>query len=291
MSRARAIWLAGVVAIAIASLWTDSTALLERVLPALARSELATLDQLAGLRTDEGSPRSDAPLPVELDAAAPAAVRAAIAADEVYAPGPGPHHLFVELVVLERAAALRLSLERRGWTVHAPTPSRRRLFPGLAMVPMLIGLLAWARWRDRVIALVAAAGLAQLAVTLWPWPVALPAGSLRADLLAAPLVAPALALALRLDELGSMLAGGLIALCLVLAWFDHRRSRARGGRWLLRALLGAIAAVSLVEASTRASLPAWCTTWIGALASIGLVVLVVRCRAAWPTGSPGEAPA
>jgi hypothetical protein len=173
---------------------------------------------------------------------------------------------------------LRLALERRGWSVHAPRPTRRRLLPALAAWPVLLGLATWARWRAGVVAVVVAAVLAQLALAVWPWPDAVPPASAREDFVRGPLVAPIVALARGLDELGTALAAGVIAMCLVLAWFDHRRSRSTGARTLVRGLAAVMGVVALVEAIARSG---WAASWL-TLAGAATLVLVLVATLAVP---------
>lgn len=278
MTRARVTWSAAVVVAALLSARGDDGTLLARVMPALARTELAALDEIAGLH-DPSRVGDALPVAITADDAAAVAVAEAVADDPAYRIAEGPHRLVAELVATGRACALRLSLERRGWMVHTPKPTRRRLAPALAVLPTLAGLATWARWRDRVVAIVVAALLAQLAVALWPWPAELPPAGALDDLASSPLVAPLVALARGLDDLGTALAAGVIALCLVLAWFDHRRSPTRGARGLARGLAAVLGVLALVEAAVRSGWAASCLTLVGAATTavvIGVAVCVPR---------------
>ncbi len=292
MMLARAAWLGGAVLAAGLAARADDGTLFARVLPSLARHELEALDRLAGLRAADGKPRDADGLPIALDGddTATSIVREAVADDGVWRLAEGPHRLVVEPVALARACALRLSLERRGWILHTAQPTRRRLLPALALVPALLGLAVWARWRRRLAAVLVAAATAQTALALWPWPAELPPGRWLDDLAAGPLVAPVVALARGLEELGTALAVGVITLCLLLAWFDHRSSRARGAGLVGAGMLAVFGGLALLEAATRASWSAWCLTLVGALASALVLVLALTCSRVWHDIAPTREP-
>ena len=62
---------------------------------------------------------------------------------------------------------------------------------------------------------------------------------------------------------GQYIGGGVIALCMVLAGFDHRRSGDRGGVLLISGVLGAMGALAWVEIAGRVGLFAWMGTGAG----------------------------
>ena len=287
MTRARVTWSAAVVVAALLSARADDGTLLARVMPALARHELAALDDVAGLHDPSRSTDALA-VAITADEAAADAVAEAVAGDPAYRIAEGPHRIVAELVATGRACALRLSLERRGWMVHTPQPTRRRLAPALAVVPVLAGLASWARWRDRVVGLVVAAVLAQLAVAFWPWPAELPPAGVLDDLVSGPLVAPIIALARGLDDLGTAIAAGVIALCLVLAWFDHRRSPTGSARGLVRGVLAVLAVLALVEAAVRSGWAASCLTLVGAATTAIVIALAFYVPRTWHTQEPAR---
>jgi hypothetical protein len=71
----------------------------------------------------------------------------------------------------------------------------------------------------------------------------------------------------------------VVALCLVLAWFDHRRSANRGARGLVRGLAAVLAVLALVEAAVRSGWAASCLTLVGAATTaivIGVSIYVPR---------------
>jgi len=260
-------------AFAAAALWFASPeSLAERVAPGLFGSELAALDRAAGIRDADGTVRVE-PVPVRVEVEGPpwvqSAALAAVVADAGYAVGQGPHRLLGEFVLDGHAAAARWSLERRGWAVRAPAPTARRLLPALAWAPLLLALLAHRRWRRPAWIAAAAAIAAQALSFAWPWPSGLPTPTPADELRSSPAIRPLLQLATELDEGGVAIAGGVIALCLVLAWFDHRRSPDRPVP--LAGLAIAIAALVWVEAALRVSCGAWMTTPSGALSLLGAV--------------------
>jgi len=275
---AATVLLAGVVALAIAS---DRDDLARSVVPALARTELGELDRLAGLREDDGQRTGSEALPVGVRADGPPWIAESIAdivaADDAYAVRGGPHAIVGELVVVPTAVALRLSLERRGWLLHAPA-MRRRLQPALAVVPAVVGIATWAWTRRVAIGIVIAGVLAQLVLASWPWPVELVAPRGGSELASGPLGALVLAVARRMDRVGIAVAGGVIAASTVLAMFEHRRSRGRGGPALVVGVLGVLGAIAWIEAAGRASVGAWATTPGGAIAALLAVAAIVVLR-------------
>jgi hypothetical protein len=97
-------------------------------------------------------------------------------------------------------------------------------------------------------------------------------------------IRPLLDLGARLDERGVAIAGGVIALCVVLAWFDHRRSRDRPLPVVGLAI--AVSAIAWSEAALRVSCGAWLTTFSGAGAAAALLGFFLGSR---PRGGRGAA--
>ncbi len=271
--------------IAAVALWFASPeSLAERVAPALFASELDALDRAAGIRDADGRVRVD-PVVVRVEIDGPSWVQSAalsaVAHDSAYAVAQGPHRLLGEFVLDGHAAAARWSLERRGWAVRAPAPTARRLLPALAWAPLLLALLAHRRWR-RPATIAATTAVASQALALgWPWPSGLPTPTLADQLRTSPVIRPLLELAAQLDDRGVAIAGGVIALCVVLAWFDHRRSPDRPVP--VAGFVIAIAALVWCEAAVRVSCGAWFMTPSGALSLLGVVGhLVLRRRGPTP---------
>jgi hypothetical protein len=206
------------------------------------------------------------------------AITSAIAQDDVYVVRDGPHRIVGELVFTPPVVALRLSLERRGWLLHA-TPVRRRLAPALAIVPALVGVGAWAWSRRIALGALVAGALAQLLVWLWPWPAELRAPRWIDDVAAGPVGAGVVGLARAMDDTAVAIAAGVVALTIVLAAFDHRRSQSRGTSVLAPGVAALVGVVAWIEAAGRASVGGWLVTAYGIVAfalSVVLVVLVVR---------------
>ncbi len=273
-------------AIALAApLFADAEVLAPRVAAGLFAAELRTLDQVAGVRDGAGDVRVD-PIPVRLHVEGlpwvQEAAAAAVLADGGYDVGEGPHRLVGELAIDGRAAAARWSLERRGWSVHAPSPTTRRLLPALAIVPLVLGAMAQRRWGRAPWIMLAVAACAQALSWLWPWPASLPAASVPGQLAASPLLAPLFGVARAMDDQAVAWAGGVIALCLVLAWFDHRRTRDRNP--VVAGVVLVVGALVWCEAAARVSCGAWLMTASGVIGAIALVAWFV----ALPRADSGE---
>ncbi len=260
----------------------DREALVVGVVPALARTQLADLDRRAGLRDASGAVVVTQPVAVDVALEGPAwlddAVTNAVGDDAVYLVRDGPHRILGELVITPPVVALRLSLERRGWVLHA-TPSRRRVQPALAILPALAGIALWA-WSRRLAWGLALAGVAaQLAVALAPWPAELAAPTWLADVAAGPVGARVVAFAQGMDDTAVALAAGVVALTAVLAFFDHRRrASSKRGVPAGAAALALVGGLAWLEAAGRASVGAWIGTAAGIVATVlafALVVLVV----------------
>jgi hypothetical protein len=265
--------------IGILALVGDQEALVVATVPALARTQLAELDRQAGLRDATGASAVSDPVAVDVALDGPAwlddAVTQAVANDDVYVVRDGPHRILGELVVTPPVVALRLSLERRGWVLHA-TPARRRLQPALAILPALAGIAVWA-WSRRLAWGVALAGVAaQIALAVAPWPSELAAPTWLDELGSGPVGARVVSLAAGMDDTAVALAAGLVALTAVLAFFDHRR-RAGAKRQVPAgaAVLGVAGALAWVEAAGRASVGAWVGTALGLVATALALLLVV----------------
>lgn len=264
---------------AITLAFVDNDALSSRVAASLFDSELAALDAAAGMRDAGGGVRVD-PVGVRVDVEGPAWVRVAalgaVAEDPAYVIGEGPHRLIGEFAVDGHAAAARWSLERRGWAVRAPNPTTRRMLPALAWLPLLFAVLAFRRWQRPAAAAIGVGVAAQAASFSWPWPTGLPIPTAGDELRASPLLGPILRLATSLDDRGVAIAGGVIALCVVLAWFDHRRSRERPVPWARVAVV--VGSLAWCEAAARVSCIAWLTTGWGFTSAAALAVYFVATR-------------
>lgn len=238
-------------------------------------AELDALERVAGL-TGDGDP-----LPVRIEVDGPAWVAEAAAAVLVrhssFVLADGPHRITASVGVEADTLVARWSLERRGWAIHAPDATTRRLLPALAIGPLVLGLVLW--WRVRrpgAVALGVATGVQALAMW-WPWPAAIPRPPSRTA--ESSLAATVVEWARAMDDSGVAIAAGVIAMCGVLAWFDHRRSK--GSTRIAEPLVVVLAAVAWLEAAARLGCGAWATTGLGLVGSAALVAgvtLVVHDR-------------
>lgn len=286
--RARAVAITAWLVAVVAALWVDVDAVAPRLAAQMFATELGALDRLAGVRGDDGAARGQ-PVSVRLEVTGPPwvqeAARQAVAEDPTYTLGDGPHRLIGEFAIDGRAAAARWSLERRGWALHAPSPTTRRIMPALAMVPLCLGALAYRRWRRAAWIVPAVAATAALLSFAWPWPSGSPPPSVGAQLEASPWLAPIVGFARSMEQTGVALAAGVITLCLVLAWFDHRRSRERGSPAAGVAVV--LGAAVWGEAAGRLSVWPWLGTAAGLLAVVGLAVFLHATRSSAPRdGAP-----
>ncbi|MBX7081164.1 MAG: hypothetical protein K1X88_18330 [Nannocystaceae bacterium] len=274
-------WIALAVAAAAAGV-VDDESLAQRAAPAMAAQELAALDRTAGLRDDAGAIVSARPVGVALAVAGPAwaesVAQASVADDAAYDAGAGPHRLAAAFEVLPGAAVVSMQLERRGWTVRAPEPTRRRLRPWLALLPALVALAAWLRGLAPALAVIGAGIAAQLSAALWPWPQPLPPVALREAYASSPALEPLLRAAGGLGELGRALGWGVVVLGVVLAWFDQRRSAQRSSRALVWGVAAVFAAVAWLEAAVRVSTLAWATTAPGVIGLLAIAAVVWLAR-------------
>lgn len=263
----------------------DGETLARAAAPSMFAIELAELDRLAGARGDDGEARAVVEVRVEVEGPpwVQEAGREAVADDAAYRVGEGPHRLVGELYVDGRAAVARWSLERRGWSVHPPSPTIRRLHPALAILPLLLAVgVAW-RVRRPAWCVAGAALVAQLLSWLWPWSPELPLVTARAQLESSPLLFPVFAFARSLGEHTNAIAGGVIALCVVLAWMDHRRRR--DGVDVGVALIMIVGALAWCEAAARVSCGPWLLTWAGMIAASALVAFAFLTCPAAPSGA------
>lgn len=238
-------------------------------------AELVSLERVAGLAS-----ASD-PLPVRIEVDGPPwatdAARAVAARHPSFAPADGPHRLTASVGAEANTLVVRWSLERRGWAIHAPDATTRRLLPALAIVPLLLGLAIWWRVGRAAPVAVGVALVVQALAAWWPWPAAIPRPpSLTAE---SSVVAAIVDWAGAMDDRGVAIAAGVIALCAVLAWFDHRRSK--GSTRIATPLVVIVSAVAWLEAAVRLGGGAWATTaWglVGIAAQLGGLAVVVQGR-------------
>lgn len=255
---------------------------LERAAAAAARAELTELAWLAGLAREDRSEAIEVELRFDGEAWGRDVIAEAIADDAVFRIGHGPHALVAQFLDAGNALAVQIGLERRGWSVRPPQPTRRRVMPIAAAVAAALGLWAWLRRRSAALGWWSAAVVVQAIAAAWPWPPGFPRPSVADDVWHGPVLAAARSLAHDMRELEVAIAGGVIALCVVLVAFDHRRSRSRGLGPALRGLAAVVGALVYIEGAARVGLAPWAVTsagMIGVVASAVAVALLVRARA------------
>ena len=252
---------------------------------------LRELGILAGLRDGRGQMSVEHPLPVTLvQEGGPMWLSPALADaarhDPAFDPVDGPHVLQAEVVGTKGRLAARLELTRQGWSLQMPQPIRVRISPWILALTGVLGALSL-RWLRRIgPALLVAGGLGQAvlaAVEHWqPFPAPLrPQGPLEAmqDGVAAQL---ARVFADALPDTAPALGAGVVALCVVLIVFDHRRSRARSPALLLHATAGIVGTLAFLEVALRTGADgAVCTLWgvVSSACLIGLWMMMGRAFA------------
>jgi hypothetical protein len=206
-----------------------------------------------------------------------------------------PHLLRSEIIDERGGVALQLHLWRGGWELREPQPYRVRIAVWAAVVAGLLGAVAATYTRRISIGLATAGVLGQLLLAVDPLPPELfPPQRLLTTWAEGPLFGELFAAIRAMSTVHVALAAAVVAACLVLVWFDHRRSRGQGGDvglgWAgVAAGIGSIGAIAWIEAASRGSLFVACDlrfgAWSGCLALLGLIVAwlpAIRvARAAW----------
>ena len=244
-------------------------------------SVLVQLGTKAGVRDPSGAVTLR-PLPVEaVLEGGPLWLRgdleAAIEADPAFELGDSPHLVRVEVVGSARAYGLAGSLFRQGWYDRLPHPVRVRIAPWVATVTAVFGLLLAFAVR-RVGAGLAAAGVAaQLTSAALPWQVPLSPSSWSVAVSEGPLGAAVIRWARGLPDQTLAIGIGVVVLCGILMYFDHKRSPKRGGLLLAGGIVGAAGLLLWVEAAARAGLLGWgpSTAGIAALSILAVAWAVV----------------
>lgn len=243
---------------------------------ALAADDVATL---SGLSADDGdglAPPGGLPVEVVVDGDVDwlQAQAEAVATDHpAFSPGQGPHQLRFEYVQDGRTWAVRGQLWRKGWSLRPPEPAVARIFPWVVVLAGALGAVLWFRRLPLAIAAAVSAIAAQAGLSAMPWPEALVRPTWSEAIANGPLGRAVTGWARALPEQSVAVGAGVIALCVVLMVFDHRRSRDRGGWALLTGLVTVVCAVVWIEAALRGEVLAWASTGLGALGAAGLVGL------------------
>jgi hypothetical protein len=242
---------------------------------------LLELGVVAGLRDEHGA-ATLRPLPVAANLEGGplwlhVELEAALQADPVFELADSPNLVRMEVVGSEHAFGLATALYRQGWNLRLPHPVRIRIAPWLATITAVVGVFVSLALQRVGWGLLVAGGAAQLVSSWLPWEATLQPASWSVAVREGPLGSAVMAWASTLPDSSLAIGAGVIALCTILVFFDHRRSPARGGFLVVHGLAGVAGLLLWVEAAARESgMLAWARTGAGALS---LVVLV----AAWVT--------
>ena len=248
----------------------DTEAASQRAARTALSSILVQLGTKAGVRDASGKVTLR-PLPVEAALeGGPLSLRAdleaAIEADPAFELGDSPHLVRVEVIGSERAYGLAGSLFRQGWYDRLPHPVRVRIAPWVATITGVFGLLVAFAVR-RVGAGLAATGVAaQATLAVLPWEVPLAPSSWTVAVQEGPLGATVIHWARGLPDQTVAIGIGVVVLCVILIYFDHKRSPKRGGLLLAGGIVGAAGLLLWVEAAARAGLLGWGPSTAGILA-------------------------
>lgn len=279
--------LLGVIAACLGALWAGGTATREAATYSLARRSIDELALLAGLADDHGKLLRDEPMAVEVIAdGGPLWVLDAVERAAEQSPwftiDASPHLLRSEIIDERGGVALQLHLWRGGWELREPQPYRVRIAAWAAVLAGLLGAVAATYTRKLSIGLASAGVLAQLLLAIDPLPAELfPPQRLLAAWAEGPLFGPLFTKIQAMSTMSMAAASAVVAACLVLVAFDHRRSRGQGGdvglgSAGLAAVIGSFGALAWIEAASRGSLFAACDlrfgAWSGWLALLGLIV-------------------
>lgn len=298
--------LLGVIAACLGALWAQGTATRQAATHGLARRSIDELALLAGLVDDHGKLLRDDEMPVEIIAdGGPLwvldVVERAAERSPWFTVGSSPHLLRGEVIDERGGVALQLHLWRGGWELREPEPRRVRIAAWAAVVAGLLGAVAAAYTRKLSFGLATAGVFAQVLLAVDPLPPELfPPQGVLAAWSDGPLLGELFAAIRTMSPMHVALAAAVVAACLVLVAFDHRRSRGQGGDlglgWAgVAAALGSFGALAWLEAASRGSLFAACDlrfgAWAGWLAMLGLIVAwlpAIRvAREAWQAKRAG----
>ncbi len=185
--------------------------------------------------------------------------------------------LRVEIVSDMNTIVLQLHLYRRGWVVRGAEPFRVRVMPWVPTLVMALAAVAALVRRRPVLGLVMAGVLGQVLLLCLPSESPFVTRSWSDEVASGPLLA-------FMDGVGrgpqgAAMGAGILVFCLMLAVFDHHRSRGKVGSMTLRqtgwvAMLVAIGGLAWVDCSARTSWFASLGGWQG-----NLVLLLLLC--AW----------
>lgn len=279
--------LLGVIVACVGALLAGGTATREAATYGLARRSIDELALLAGLADDQGKLLREEPMAVEVIAdGGPMwvleTVERAAEQSRYFEVDASPHLLRGEIIDERGGVALQLHLWRGGWELREPQPYRVRIAAWAAVVAGLLGAVAGLFTRKLSVGLATAGVLSQLLLAIDPLPPELfPPQRMFAAWAEGPLLGELIRAIRAMSTLHVALASAVVAACLVLVAFDHRRSRGQGGDVGLgsagiAAVVGGFGALAWIEAASRGSLFAACDVrfgaWSGYLALLGLIV-------------------
>jgi hypothetical protein len=292
--------LVGVIVACLASQLARGTATRRAAAHGLAASALDELALLAGVVDDAGELQRDEAMPVEVISDggpmwALDSVQRAVSGSQSFAVGNSPHLLRSELIEERGGIALQLHLWRGGWELREPEPRRVRVAPAAVVLGGVLGAALSLLTRRLSLGIVAAGVLAQVLLAFDPLPPELfPPQGLLDTWASGPLVGRSIEVIRKLDTLALAVVAAVGAGSLVLAAFDHRRTRGRdddlGLGWAtLAAVFGTIGGLAWIEAASRGALFAACDlrfgAWAGWLVLLGLILAWVPAirvaREAW----------
>ena len=298
--------LLGVIAACLGTLWTGGTATRAAATYQLASRSVEELALLAGLADDRGQLLRDEPMAVEVIADggpiwALDAVERAAETSPWFTASSSPHLLRSEVINARGGVALQLHLWRGGWELREPDPRRIRIAAWAAVLAGLLGAcVATVTARLSVgLAAVGVSGQVLLAFNRLP-PELFPPQGLVAAWAEGPVFGPLVTSIRSMSAMQMAITAAVLAACLILVAFDHKRSRDEDedvgldvglGRAGVAAVLGTFGMIAWIEAASRGSLFAACDwrfgAWAGWLALIGLIVAwlpAIRvAREAWRT--------
>lgn len=279
--------LLGVIVACVGALLAGGVATREAATYGLARRSIDELALLAGLADDQGKLLREEPMAVEVIAdGGPMwmldTVERAAEQSRYFKVDASPHLLRSEIIDERGGVALQLHLWRGGWELREPQPHRVRIAAWAAVVAGLLGAVAGLFTRKLSVGLATAGVLAQVLLAIDPLPPELfPPQRMLEAWSEGPLLGELIGSIRAMSTLHVALASAVVAACLVLVAFDHRRSRGQGGDVGLgsagvAAVIGSFGALAWIEAASRGSLFAACDVrfgaWSGYLALIGLIV-------------------
>lgn len=217
----------------VASLFAAGEGTRRQTVEGLAVRSLDQLALLSGIRDDAGNSLRGEPLPVVVVQEGGSmwvreAVIEAVERDGHFADANSRHLLRIEVVETDQMIALQLRLWRQGWDLRTPELLRGRVVPWVPVLAGVLGaLVAFLVWRVGP-GLLVAGFLSQTMLAGLPWPAeSIPPVSWIEEVKAGPLLGPLFELTRSMPSWGTAVGVAVVVFCLMLVWFDHRRSKER----------------------------------------------------------------